>query len=152
VRAWSLRSVAVGALLALSMLGPVARGGAPDDVSVQYRLLTEFEGTEQAGGRIVVAVTNHSSRALAKVTLRLADPGVGRITGPVQEAMTLAAGETRQVEGDFVIDVMWVHSARPIDWIVVYAEPEGFAKQVMVRGEALPGQSMDADASTLTSR
>jgi hypothetical protein len=134
-------------LVAPAVVGQAVADG-PVPVSVRYQLSTAFEGTEQAGGRIVVSITNRSALALAKVTLRLADPGVGRITGPVQEGMSLAAGETRQVEGEFVIDVARIRSALPLEWVVVYTEAEGFAKQVMVRGEVLPGQSMDADART----
>ena len=139
-------------LLSLALLlgfGPAQAGSPPEPVAVQYRLLTEFTGTEQDGGRIVVLLTNRSPHALTKVTVRLAEPAVGKLTGPVQESIELAAGETRQLEGAFMFDADVVHAARPLAWIVVATGPEGFAQQTLVRGEPLPGAAMDADARTV---
>jgi hypothetical protein len=115
-------------------------------VAVQYRLLTEFAGTQKSGGRIIVTLTNRSPHALNKVTVRLADPALGKLTGPVQESVELAAGESRQLEGEFVLDSAVVSAARPLDWIVVTTESAGFAQQSLVRGELLPSAAMDADA------
>jgi hypothetical protein len=111
-----------------------------------YQLATEFAGTEKAGGRIAVTLVSDSSRALAEVTVRLADLGVGRPTGPVQEELDLAAGETRRVEGEFVLDSNLLRVARPLEWIVVYTDPQGFAPQKVVTGELLPNATLDADA------
>ena len=117
-------------------------------IAVQYRLLTEFAGTQKSGGRITVLLTNRSPHALSKVTLRLADPAVGKLTGPVQESIELAAGESRQLEGEFVLDSAVVSAAKPLDWIVVATESAGFAQQTLVRGELVEPASMDADART----
>jgi hypothetical protein len=117
-------------------------------VTVQYRLLTEFVGTERAGGRIFVSLTNRSAQALNKVTVRLANPALGKVTGPVQESFELAAGETRQLEGEFVLETDVVNAARPLEWIVISTPGAGFAQQTLVRGEVLPAASMDADART----
>lgn len=147
---------AFGAGLALSLPGalgaaiaaapvPAVAPPAPT-VAVQYRLLTEFAGTQKSGGRITVTLTNRSPHALNKVTVRLADPSLGKLTGPVQESIELAAGESRQLEGEFVLDSAVVSAARPLDWIVVATEAAGFAQQTLVRGELLQSASMDADA------
>jgi hypothetical protein len=145
-----------GAGLALSLPGtlgvalaatPVPAVAAPlPVVAVQYRLLTEFAGTQKSGGRITVTLTNRSPHALSKVTVRLADPALGKLTGPVQESVELAAGESRQLEGEFVLDSAVVSAAKPLDWIVVATESAGFAQQTLVRGELVQSASMDADA------
>jgi hypothetical protein len=80
------------------------------------------------------------------VTVRLADPAVGKLTGPVQESVELAAGESRQLEGEFVLDSAVVSAARPLDWIVVATEAAGFAQQALVRGELVQSASMDVEA------
>lgn len=59
--------------------------------TVRYHLLTAFSGAERAGGKIIRSLTNHFTHPLAKLTLRLADPSLGRITGPVQEDLVRAA-------------------------------------------------------------
>jgi hypothetical protein len=135
-----------GAALAAAPVPAVA--AASPVVAVQYRLLTEFAGTQKSGGRITVTLTNRSSHALSKVTVRLADPAVGKLTGPVQESVELAAGESRQLEGEFVLDSAVVSAARPLDWIVVATESAGFAQQTLVRGELVQAASMDADSRT----
>jgi hypothetical protein len=140
----ALSSGTLGAALAAA---PVPAVAAPAPVvAVQYRLLTEFAGTQKSGGRITVTVTNRSPHALSKVTVRLADPALGKLTGPVQESVELAAGESRQLEGDFVLDSAVVSAAKPLDWIVVTTESAGFAQQTLVRGELVPSATMDADA------
>lgn len=141
-----------GLLLSLAILLGVGHAHAaspPEMVAVQYRLLTEFTGTEQAGGRIVVLLTNRLPHALTKVTVRLAEPAVGKLTGPVQESIELAAGETRELEGAFMFDAEVVHASRPLAWVVVATGPEGFAQQTLVRGELMQGASMDAEARTV---
>lgn len=153
LRALSVKGKWLGAGLLLSLAASLCSGLAqasppPGPVAVQYRLLTEFTGTEQAGGRIVVSLTNRSARALTKVTVRLADPAVGKLTGPVKQSIELAAGETRQLEGEFMLDAAVVTAAQPLDWIVVATEAAGFAQQTLVRGEFLHSASMDADART----
>jgi hypothetical protein len=136
-----------GVLGAALAAAPVPAVAAPTPVvAVQYRLLTEFAGTQKSGGRITVTLTNRSPHALSKVTVRLADPSLGKLTGPVQESVELAAGESRQFEGEFVLGGAAVSAARPLDWIVVATESNGFAQQTLVRGERLPSASMDADA------
>lgn len=135
---------ALGAALATETVSAVV---APAQaVAVQYRLRTEFTGTQKSGGRITVTLTNRSPHALGKVTVRLADPALGKLTGPVQESVELAAGESRQLEGEFVLDSAVVSAARPLDWIVVATESAGFAQQTLLRGELLQSASMDADA------
>jgi hypothetical protein len=124
---------------------PVVVAPAPV-IAVQYRLFTEFAGTQKSGGRIIITLTNRSPHALSKVTVRLADPAVGKLTGPVQESIELAAGESRQLEGEFVLDSAVVSAAKPLDWIVVATESAGFAQQTLVRGELAQSASMDADA------
>lgn len=114
-------------------LGSVAASGA--EVAVRYQLLTDFAGTETANGHIRLAVTNVSGRALTDLTLRLADSQIGRVTGPVQETQDLAAGETRRLEGEFVLDVGALATRAPLDWLVVYSDAQGFAHQAFVRGE-----------------
>jgi hypothetical protein len=94
-----------------------------------------------------VSVTNHSTFPLANLTLRLADPGQRRITGPVQEDLVIAAGETRKAEGELMLDADLVGSAQPLDWIVVYHDEQGSAQQLIVRGESLSGASMGSDAT-----
>jgi hypothetical protein len=126
---------------------PAAATPAPP-VAVQYRLLSEFAGAQKSGGHIIVTLTNRSPHALGKVTVRLADPSLGKLTGPVQESVALAAGEARQLEGEFVLDRDVVNAARPLDWIVIVTAATGFAQQTLVRGEMQPSASMDADAST----
>lgn len=135
-----------GVCVLAALLAGNATAGVPANVSVQYKLVTAFAGAERAGGKIIVAVTNHSALPLANITLRLADPSLGRITGPVQEDLVLAAGETRKVEGQFVLNATLVGSAQPLDWIVVYSDEQGFAQQLIVRGEALTGASIDSAA------
>jgi hypothetical protein len=136
-----------GALGAALAAEPVSAVVAPAPVvAVQYRLLTEFAGAQKSGGRITVTLANRSPRALSQVTVRLADPALGKLTGPVQESVELAAGESRQLEGEFVLDSAVVSTARPLDWIVVATESAGFAQQTLVRGEPLQAASMDADA------
>lgn len=142
--------VAVAALVLVVGLGLAGRAAAapPDDVVIRYQLATEFAGTEKAGGRIFVTLINRSARPLAEVTLRLADPSVGRLTGPVQESLALAAGETKQVEGEFVLVTPVLNGTRRLEWIVVYTDPQGFAQQKVVQGEPLPSATMDADTRT----
>ena len=41
-----------------------------------------------------------------------------------------------------------IGSARALDWIVLYNDEQGFAQQLVVRGEALPGASTDGGAKT----
>jgi hypothetical protein len=130
---------------------PVVAAPAPV-VAVQYRLLTEFAGPRKSGGRIHVTLINRSPHALSKVTVRLADPAVGKLTGPVQESVELAAGETRQLDGEFVLDTDVVNAARPLEWIVIATEAAGFAQQTLVRGELLQSASMDADAARTVTR
>ena len=103
-----LRRVCVLAVL----LAANAAAANPGDVSVRYQLLPAFAGTERAGGKIIVSLTNHSTHALANLTLRHADPSLGRITGPVQEDLALAAGETRKVEGEFLLNADLIAPAR----------------------------------------
>jgi hypothetical protein len=154
VHSTSLRRGRFGALFAVALLAgsgfaAAAQAEVPADVGIRYQLTPEFTGTAKAGGRIVLTLTNRSSRALPEVTVRLADASLGRLTGPVQESVALAAGETRQLEGEFVLNADVLRGARPFDWIVVYTDPEGFAQQRVVRGEALqPSATMDADART----
>lgn len=143
-----ISALAAGAIAVSPLAISHAADGVQGDVSVQYQFQTAFTGTEKAGGRIIVAVTNHSPRALTNVTLRLADPNMGRITGPVQEDIALAAGETRKLEGEFVLKTELLESARPLEWIVVYTDAEGFAKQTLVRGETPSRPSIDADLPT----
>jgi hypothetical protein len=149
------RAFGVGIVLSLpGMLGtalaaapvPAVAAPLPPVIAVQYRLLTEFAGTQKSGGRITVTLTNRSPHALSKVIVRLADPGLGKLTGPVQESVELAAGESRQLEGEFVLDSAVVSAARPLDWIVVATEAAGFAQQTLVRGELVQSASIDADA------
>lgn len=145
------KRLAAWLMLSLAALPGPAQAQAnppPGPVAVQYRLLTEFTGSESVGGRIVVALTNQSAHALTKVTVRLADATVGKLTGPVQQSIELAAGETRQLEGEFMLDVAVVNAARPLDWLIVATEPAGFAQQTLVRGELLHGASTDADTRT----
>ncbi len=146
---WS-RLVTTAALALVAGHGLAGRVAAapPDEVVIRYQLATEFAGTEKAGGRIAVTLVNHSSRALAEVTVRLADPSVGRLIGPVQEELDLAAGETRQLEGEFVLDTDSLNDARPLEWVVVYTDPQGFARQLVVTGEPLPSVVVDAGART----
>jgi hypothetical protein len=108
------------------------------DVAIRYQLVTDFAGAETVNGRIVVTVTNRSAHELSDLTLRLADPAQGRITGPVQEELELAAGETRRLEGDFVLNVAALSPGRELDWIVVFSDADGFAQQELVRGESPP--------------
>jgi hypothetical protein len=154
----------LGVILALSLslsgtLGAaVAATSAPSlaapapAVAVQYRLLTEFAGSQKSGGRILVTLINRSPHELSKVTVRLADPAVGKLTGPVQESVELAAGEARQLEGEFVLDSDVVNAGRPLDWIVIATEAAGFAQQTLVHGELLQSGSMDADAARTATR
>jgi hypothetical protein len=150
VRARWFRGVCIAAGMLFAAPIAVGQGAAvvPTDVSVQYQLLTAFAGSEKAGGQIVVTLRNQSSHALSKVTLRLADPSVGRITGPVQEEIDLKAGETRKLQGEFLLNVEKMRTAPTLDWIVVYANPDGFAEQWVVRGEALAPPAMDGAAAT----
>lgn len=154
VNSTSLRCGWLGSLLAVALLAwsgfvASAQADVPADVGIRYQLKPEFTGTAKAGGRIVLTLTNRSSRALPEVTVRLADASAGRLTGPVQESVALDAGETRQLEGDFVLNADLLHGARALEWIVVYTDPEGFAQQRVVRGEAIqPSATMDADART----
>lgn len=153
LRAMLTRDGWLGACCALALLwlgtATLASAQAPaQPVTVQYRLLTEFTGTEKSGGRIFVSLTNRSAQALSKVTVRLANPAVGKVTGPVQESIELAAGETRQLEGEFVIATDVVTAARPLEWLVISTADAGFAQQALVRGEIVPAASMDADART----
>jgi hypothetical protein len=143
--------LAAAATLALvAGLGLAGRAAAapPDDVVIRYQLVPEFAGTEKAGGRIFLTLINRSTRPLADVTVRLADPSVGRLTGPVQESLALAAGETRQVEGEFVLVTAVLNGTRRLEWIMVYTDAQGFAQQQVVQGESLPGATMDADTRT----
>ncbi len=135
--------VLVASFLLLSAGAALA---ADDRVSIKYELFTAFTGAEQAGGRIVVTVTNHSDHALANVTLRLADPSVGGVTGPLQENLVLAAGETREVNGDFLLAADLVRSSQPLEWVIVYDDAQGFARQMLVHGQALLDVSLDADS------
>jgi hypothetical protein len=129
--------------LVACVLVPAGAARADGDiVSISYELLPAFTGTEQTGGRIVVTVTNHSDQTLANVTLRLADAGIGRVTGPLQEHLELAAGETRKVDGEFLLAADVVRSSRPLDWVIVHDDAQGFARQMLVHGQAL------LDAST----
>ena len=141
---------AAAALVLVVGLGLAGRAAAapPDDVVIRYQLAAEFAGTEKAGGRIFLTLINRSARPLADVTVRLADPSVGRLTGPVQESIALAAGETKQVEGEFVLVTPVLNGTRRLAWIVVYTDPQGFAQQQVVQGEPLPGATMDADTRT----
>lgn len=147
-----LRAKSLALLLALTVVGlglaPPSWSVAPDTVAVHYQLTPEFAGTQKTGGRIVVQLINRSPHALSKVTVRLADSSVGRLTGPVQETLALAAGETRQLEGEFVLDTDFVKSGRTLEWIVIATEPEGFARQTLVQGQLLHDGSMDADSRT----
>ena len=113
--------VDVAALVLVVGLGLAGRAAAapPDDVVIRYQLAAEFAGTEKAGGRIFLTLINRSARPLAAVTVRLADPSVGRLTGPVQESLALAAGETKQVEGEFVLVTPVLNGTRRLEWIVV---------------------------------
>jgi hypothetical protein len=111
--------------------------------------LKAFSAAERAGGKIIVWMTNHSTFPLANLTLRLADPGLGRITGPVQEDLVVAAGETRKAEGEFMLNADLIGSAQPLDWIVVYTDEQGFAQQLIVHGEWLSGASMGSDAKAI---
>ena len=45
-----------------------------------------------------------------------------------------------------MLDANLIGSAQPLDWIVVCSDERGFAQQLIVRGEALPGASMDGAA------
>ena len=87
-----------------------------------------------ANGRIVVQVTNLSAHPVAGLTLRLADPTQGRLTGAVQEEIALQAGESRRLEGEFALKVGALAPGHRLDWLVVYDDPGGFARQQMVRG------------------
>lgn len=131
-------------------LGLAGRAAAapPDDLVIRYQLVAEFAGTEKTGGRIFVTLINRSARPLAAVTVRLADPSVGRLTGPVQEGLALAAGETRQVEGEFLLVTAVMNGTRRLEWLVVYTDPKGFAQQKVVRGEPVLSAIMDADSRT----
>ena len=51
-----------------------------------------------------------------------------------------------------MLDANLIGSAQPLDWIVVYIDKRGFAQQLIVRGEALPGVSMDGDAKATNLR
>lgn len=136
-----------GTLCAAVAATPVPAVATPAQaVAVQYRLLTEFAGTQKSGGRIIVTLTNRSPHALSKVTVRLANPAVGKLTGPVQENVELAIGESRQLEGQFLLDSAVVSAAHPLDWIVITTAATGFAQQTLVRGELVQSASMDADA------
>ena len=139
------RSLLVVAAAFATLLAPVAFAGNCA-VAIQYRLLTSFAGAETANGRIIVNITNLSGRPLSDLTLRLADQGRGRITGPVQESISLAAGETRRLEGDFVLDVAALDPARALEWIVVFSDAAGFAHQAMVRADPALAATLDADA------
>lgn len=136
------------ALVAFCLLQAGAGGAlaAGEVVTIRYELFTEFTGTEQAGGRIVATVTNNSEHALANVTLRLADPAIGRVTGPMQENLVLAAGETRKVDGEFLLAAEVVRRSQPLEWVIVYDDAQGFARQMLVHGQALLDASMDADS------
>lgn len=139
--------MALSLVAGFGLAGQVA-AAPPDEIVIRYQLVTEFAGTEKAGGRIAMTLVNRSLHALAEVTVRLADPAVGRLTGPVQEELDLAAGETRRVEGEFVLDTDLLHAARPLEWIVVYTDLQGFARQLVVTGEPLPSVIVDAGART----
>lgn len=132
----------------LLLTGARAALAAGEVVTISYELFTAFTGSEQAGGRIVVTVTNHSEHALANVTLRLADPAVGRVTGPMQESLVLAAGETRTVDGEFLLAAEVVRRPQPLEWVIVYDDAQGFARQMLVHGQALLDTSLDADSNT----
>lgn len=154
-RAMSARNRWLGVLFALplSWLVPTASAlaGEPSpSVAVQYRLLTEFSGTEKSGGRIYMTLVNRSPYALHNVTVRLADPAVVKLTGLEQESVELAVGEARQLEGEFVIDNDALNALRPLEWIVVATEATGFAQQTIVRGELMPAASADADTRAAT--
>lgn len=141
--AWARPCLAV---LAWSVACTPAYAASPE-LSIRYQLVTRFAGAETANGRIVVTVTNLSPRPIADLTLRLADASRGRITGKVQENLELAAGESRTLEGEFVLNVEALTPERPLDWLVVYSDPEGFAHQALVRSDVPPRATMDADAS-----
>ena len=63
-----------------------------------------------------------------------------------QENISLAAGETRRLEGDFVLDVAALDPGRALEWIVVFSDAAGFAHQAMVRADPAPAVTLDADA------
>jgi hypothetical protein len=125
-------------ILACALFGSLAPAAGPvsDVVSIQYTLLTSFAGSETATGRISVDVINHADYALSGVTLRLADGERGRLTGPLQEEFDLASGETRRLEGDFVLPVAAFAPGQQLDWLVIYSDVGGFAQQQFVQGKA----------------
>jgi hypothetical protein len=61
-------------------------------------------------------------------------------------AMPLASGEPRKVKREFMLNARLVGAARALDWIVMYSDELGFAQQLLVRGEALPGTSTNGAA------
>jgi hypothetical protein len=106
-------------------------------VSIHYELQPAFTGADQIGGRIVVTVTNLSGQALANVSLGLADPGVGRVTGSTKERLQLAVGETGTFDGEFLLAADVVRKSRPLDWVIVHDDAQGFARQMRVHGQPL---------------
>ncbi len=136
--------------LALGVVASFALANARD-WEVRYSLLPAFAGAEMANGRIVVQVTNLSAHPVAGLTLRLADQTQGRLTGAVQEEIDLKAGESRRLEGEFALKVGALAPGHRLDWLVVYDDPGGFARQQMVRGATnlLPvaqGATINADS------
>ena len=136
--------------LAVGVVNSFALANARD-WDIKYSLLPAFAGAEMANGRIVVQVTNLSAHPVAGLTLRLADQTQGRLTGAVQEEIDLKAGESRRVEGEFALKVDALAPGHHLDWLVVYDDPGGFARQQMVRGDTtvLPvaqGATINADS------
>jgi hypothetical protein len=135
----SMRQMVVRAALVLGygLSGSLALAAPPDSstLSIHYSLLTSFAGAETAYGRIVVNVVNHTDYTLADVTLRLPDPAGGRLTGPLQEEFDLASGESRRLEGDFVLPAAALAPGQALQWLVVYSDAGGFAQQQYVRGQ-----------------
>ncbi len=121
-----------------------------EDLAIQYDLRASFAGAETANGRIVVQVQNLSGHPLSDLTLRLAGQTHGRITGPVQESIDLAAGESRRLEGEFVLDATALASAEPLQWLVIYDDAAGFAHQEAVRGTAASTLAAHASLPTVS--
>jgi hypothetical protein len=136
----------IGAGLALLVVTTTAVAG---ELAIQYDLRPSFAGAETANGRIEVQVRNLSGHPLSALTLRLSNQARGRITGPVQESIDLAAGESRRLEGEFVLDATALASAEPLEWLVIYDDAAGFAHQETVRGTAVGSVAAHASVSTV---
>lgn len=102
---------------AVAMAAPAPR------LEVDFRLVPEFVGTDQVQGRIVVSVTNAGDQPLRDVTLRVAQPGPGQLSGDVNEQLDLRPHETRSVEGRFRFDSDLFEAATPSPGTCCIATP-----------------------------